>query len=440
MGRRRTYEPETARIRDVTQDGRGIADLAGKKVFVSGALQGELVSFLRRKSHRNFDDAELLEVLESSADRVAARCAAFGRCGGCALQHVSIEQQQQIKFQSLRDNLQRIGGVSAARWLPPIEANSWHYRRRARLAVKQVAGKGRVLVGFRESHAPYVTDMHRCEVLATPVDGMLDDLSELIGALSIAARIPQIEVAVAENAVALVFRVLESPSSADKSLLRGFATAQGVRVYLQPQGVDSVVALDADTATAPLYYTLPGENLRIEFDPVGFVQVNAAVNELMVARAVQLLAPASDDRVLDLFCGIGNFSLPLARHCREVLGIEGDPQLVRAATHNAARNELHNVSFRCADLSKLDGSESWLREGWDKILLDPARNGAAELLQQMRWLGARRIVYVSCHPGTLARDAGTLVRELGYRLQAAGIIDMFPHTAHIESIALFEKD
>ena len=434
---RRRREPETARINAVTHDGRGIAAVTGKKVFVGGALEGEEVRFVRRKSRRNFDEAELLEIIEASPDRIEGRCEAYGRCGGCVMQHVSDEQQRAIKFQTLKDNLERIGKVAPQQWLEPIVAPAWNYRRRARLAVKDVPAKGRALVGFRERHAPFITDMHRCEVLAKPVDGMIDLLSELIGGLSIRARLPQIEVAVAENAVALVFRVLDAPTDADKELLRQFGATHAIRIYLQPRGLDSIELLDADEQVEPLYYTLPAFDVRIEFDAVGFVQVNAAVNEQMVARAIELLEPEAEDRVLDLYCGIGNFSLPLARRCGEVLGVEGDAMLVAAASHNATLNKLGNASFRTADLSKIDGSEGWIREGWDRVLLDPARSGAAEVVQHMQVIGARRIVYVSCHPGTLARDAGTLVNEHGYRLEAAGIIDMFPHTAHVESIAVF---
>jgi len=436
---RRRREPETARINAVTHDGRGIAAVSGKKVFVSGALEGEEVRFLRRKSRRNFDEAELLEVLERSSERIEARCEAFGRCGGCVLQHVSEEQQQSIKGQTLSDNLERIGKVTADAWLEPVTGSGWNYRRRARLAVKDVPGKGRVLVGFRERHAPFITDMHRCEVLAKPIDGMIDALSTMIGSLSIRARLPQIEVAVAENGVALVFRVLDTPTADDVELLKKFGEGNNVRIYMQPDGLDSVVLLHPDEPVDALYYTLPEFDIRIEFNPVGFVQVNSDINEKMVRLAIKLLAPEPDDRVLDLYCGIGNFSLPLARRCREILGVEGDEMLVAAATDNAALNGLENATFRMADLSKIDGSEAWLRRDWDKLLLDPARNGAAEVIQLMPVIGAERIVYVSCHPGTLARDAGTLVNEHGYRLEATGIIDMFPHTAHAESIAVFNK-
>jgi 23S rRNA (uracil1939-C5)-methyltransferase len=436
---RRRREPEIAKIESVTHDGRGIAGIEGKKVFVSGALEGEEVRFIRRKSRRNFDEAELLEILQASPERIEAHCEAFGRCGGCSLQHVSDEQQRQIKAQTLRDNLERIGKVEARQWLAPIIGPGWKYRRRARLAVKDVPAKGRVLVGFRERHAPFLTDMHRCEVLAAPVDGLIDALSEMIGRLSIKSRVPQIEVAVAENAVALVFRVLDPPSDVDKAVLSEFGAAHDIRIYLQPKGLDSVTLLYPEGDVEALSYSLPEFDVRIEFDAIGFVQVNAEVNQRMVSRAIELLDPQANDRVLDLYCGIGNFSLPLARRSATVLGVEGEPMLVSAAAANAELNNVTNASFRKADLSAIDGSEGWLKEGWDLVLLDPARSGAAEIVKHIGVIGARRIVYVSCHPGTLARDAGALVNEHGYTCEAAGIIDMFPHTAHVESIAVFNK-
>lgn len=440
MARRRQKEPETALISGVTHDGRGIADIPGKKVFVAGALAGEEVEFIRRKSRRKFDEAELLQVIQPSADRIEARCEAFGRCGGCVLQHVTEQQQRDIKFQALQDNLERIGRVSPESWLEPLIAPVWHYRRRARLAVKDVPAKGRVLVGFRERHAPFITDMHRCEVLAKPVDALISPLSELMATLSIRARVPQIEVAVGENATALVFRVLDPPTAEDLAALADFGREHTVRIYLQSGGLDSIELHFAEEDPQPLYYSLGETGIKIEFDPVGFVQVNHEINQQMVASAIALLDIEPDDRVLDLYCGLGNFSLPLAQRCKEVLGVEGEKTLVAAAEHNARINELLNARFRTADLSKLAGDENWWRSGWDRVLLDPARSGAAEVVQHMRQTGAKRIVYVSCHPGTLARDAGTLVNELGYRLEAAGIIDMFPHTAHVESIAVFSKN
>ncbi len=430
-------EPEVGRIDGVTHDGRGIVGGAGKKVFVAGALEGEEVRYGRRKRRRKFDEAELLEVLDASSDRVEARCAVFGRCGGCSLQHISPEHQRDIKFQTLRDNLERIGGVSPVEWLEPLTGAEWNYRRRARLAVKDVAGKGRVLVGFRERHAPFITDMHRCEILAQPVDDLIEPLSELIGGLSIRARLPQIEVAVGDDAVALVFRVLDPPNDADRAAFREFGSRHAVTVWLQPGGLDSLEPIEPDPPT--LRYAIPEFDVEIEFEPIDFVQVNADINRRMISRAIELLDPQPGDRVLDLFCGIGNFSLPLARRSGSVLGIEGEQSLVARAKANAERNGIGNAEFRVRDLSEIDAADDWLEAGWDRILLDPARSGAAAVAEKMRQLGPERVVYVSCHPGTLARDAGTLVEEQGYTLRLAGIIDMFPHTAHVESVAVFDK-
>jgi len=440
---RRRREPETASIESSTHDGRGIAALDGKKVFVAGALPGETVRFQRRKRKRNFDEAELLEVLEASPDRIEPRCAVYGTCGGCALQHSSAAEQRKIKQQALLDSLQRIGQVEPDNWLAPIIDDSpdpgWNYRRRARLAVKDVQGKGRVLVGFRERHAPYLTDMHRCEVLARPVDGLIDPLSEMIGSLSIRKRLPQIEVAVADNATALIFRVLDPPTDDDKAQLVSFAIEHDIRILLQPGGLDSIAPLHPEPPLDALSYGLPDFDLNIDFDPSDFVQINGRVNQLMVSEAVRQLQIGDQDRVLDLYCGIGNLSLPLARSAQQVLGVELEAHQVRRAAENARHNGIDNCEFRCADLSKLEGNESWLKQGWERVMLDPARSGAAEAASLMGHIGAQRIVYLSCHPGTLARDAATLVKEQGYALAAAGIIDMFPHTGHVESMAVFEK-
>jgi 23S rRNA (uracil1939-C5)-methyltransferase len=439
MARKKRREPETATIESATHDGRGIAAVSGKKVFVAGALPGETVEFIRRKSRRNFDEAELLQVIKPSKDRIEAKCEAFGRCGGCSLQHVSEDYQRSIKEQTLKDNLQRIGKVEPQSWLQPMTGPVWAYRRRARLAVKDVAAKGRVLVGFRERHAAFITDMHRCEVLVSPVDGLLDELSELLARLSIRARLPQIEIAVAENSMAMVFRVLDEPNETDKEHLIAFGVANDCRIYLQPGGLDSLQLIEPVSADESLYYTLPEFGIRIDFEPIDFVQVNSEINQRMVHFAIEQLDLGPEDRVLDLYCGIGNFSLPLARKSGTVLGIEGEKSLVARAAENAEKNGLNNVEFRVADLSKIDGTESWIKAGWDSLLLDPARSGAAEVVERMKLLNPERIVYVSCHPGTLARDAGILVHEQGYRLETAGIIDMFPHTAHVESIAVFTR-
>ncbi len=433
-------ETETASIESVTHEGKGIAALSGKKVFVAGALEGEEVRFRRRKKRRNYDEAELLEVLSASPKRIEPRCAVFGTCGGCSLQHLGSAEQHQIKQQALQDALERIGKVEPERWLPPIHDSPWNYRRRARLAVKDVAGKGRVLVGFRERHAPFITDMHRCEVLASPIDQLLDCLSELIGRLSIRRRLPQIEVAVADNATSLVFRVLDPPTDSDLGRFKAFGEEHDMRIYLQTGGLDSISLLQPEGPLPPLSYSLPDFEIVIEFEATDFVQVNGAVNRRMVAIALELLNPGPDDRILDLFCGIGNFSLPLARNSKRVLGVEGEQRLVARAKANAERNDISNCDFRVADLSRIDGTESWLRDSWTGLLLDPARSGALEVVRHIGRIEPSRIVYVSCHPGTLARDLSMLVAEEGFRLEAAGIIDMFPHTGHMESIALLRKN
>jgi len=370
MARKKRREPETATIESATHDGRGIAAVSGKKVFVAGALPGETVEFIRRKSRRNFDEAELLQVIEPSSDRIDAKCEAFGRCGGCSLQHVSEDYQRSIKQQTLKDNLERIGKVEPKSWLEPMTGPVWGYRRRARLAVKDVPAKGRVLVGFRERHAPFITDMHRCEVLASPVDGLLDELSELVARLSIRARLPQIEIAIAENSTAMVFRVLDAPNAADKEHLIAFGAASNCRIYLQPGGLDSLELIEPAGEVESLYYTLPEFDIRIEFEPIDFVQVNREINQHMVHFAIEQLNLGPEDRVLDLYCGIGNFSLPLARRSGTVLGVEGEKSLVTRAADNAKRNGLNNVEFRVADLSKIDGTESWVKAGWDCLLLD----------------------------------------------------------------------
>ncbi|HZD54400.1 MAG TPA: 23S rRNA (uracil(1939)-C(5))-methyltransferase RlmD [Woeseiaceae bacterium] len=436
----RSSEPETASIEGVSHDGRGIAAIRGKKVFVAGGLRGETVRIRRRRRRRHFDEAELLDVIEPSPARIEPRCAAFGVCGGCALQQLPGSGQRAIKFEALKETMARIGGLTPERWLPPIfdGKGEWVYRRRARLAVKDVPAKGRVLVGFRERHAPFVTDMVRCEVLASPLDGLIVDLGELIGGLSIRRRVPQIEAAVGDNAAELVFRVLDPPTPGDEARMVRFGEAKSIRIALQPGGPDSVRPLYPQ-ATAPLYYELPDWGLRLNFEATDFVQVNGPVNRRMIAAAVDLLCSEGSHRVLDLYCGIGNFSLPLARRTGFVLGIEGEARMTARARANAAANGIDNCTFRSADLAAIDGREDWLGERWDRVLLDPPRSGAAAVVQALPRTGAGRVVYLSCHPATLARDAALLVREGAYRLEAAGIIDMFPHTARVEAIAVFAK-
>ncbi len=449
-------EPIEALIETLAHDGRGIARVDGKTVFVHGALSGERVRFRLTRRLRRHDEAVVAEVLAPSPQRVEPRCAHFGLCGGCALQHMDAAAQIENKQAILADVLQRLGGLTPARWLPPLSGAHWGYRRKARLGVRWVPKKGRVLVGFRERGSSFIADLERCEVLTPAVGERLADLERLIEGLSIRERLPQIEVAQGDGPVVLVFRVLDPPSAADCDRLLSFAAETGLHVYLQEAGVESIRPLEGQAVE--LAYSLPSQDLSFVFEPSDFTQVNLALNRAMIDQALALLDPQPQERVLDLFCGLGNFTLPIARRAREVVGIEGDAGLVARAQRNAVRNGIENARFYSADLysssaaepsqvpSQAPGQvssrilEQLFGEAFDKALLDPPRSGALEVLEGLAEAGVRRILYVSCYPATLARDAAKLVGELGYRLVAAGAMDMFPHTAHLEAMALFERD
>lgn len=437
MARRKPKrEFDDVEIVDMTHDGRGVARVEGKAVFVDGALTGERVSARVVARKRRFDLAETLSVLQASPDRVDPKCAAFGNCGGCALQHQSVSAQREAKAQALKAAFEKIGNVMPQTWLETLSASSWGYRRRARLAVKDVPKKGRVLVGFRERNAPYVADMTRCEVLHPRIGGLLVALSDLVASLSIRSRIPQIEVAVGDDVAALVFRVLDPVETDDANALLAFGREHDLDLYLQPGGLDTVTPLGE---VRPLTYALPESDVTLTFEPIDFIQVHGELNRAMVAHALDLLAPTPGDRVLDLFCGLGNFSLPLARRAGNVVGIEGDTGLTARARDNAARNGIENARFVVADLFGPPEDFGFGQEAFDRVLIDPPRTGAEAVVPAVAATGASRIVYVSCHPGSLARDAGHLVRDHGYTLSQAGIMDMFPHTAHVESIAVFDR-
>ncbi len=414
--------------------GRGVARNAGKVVFVEGALAGEQVEAQLLETRAKFDLARVTAVLRASASRRAPRCRYFGVCGGCATQHVDARTQVAAKQRGLEDNLARIGKVQAETLLAPIYGEEWGYRHRARLSVRYVAGKGGALVGFRERRSTYVTDMQSCEVLPPAISGLIPGIRSLISGLAIRDRVPQVEVAVGEAATVLLFRHLLPFSDADLSLLRDFAASSGTCVWLQPEGPDSARPLHPERE-AELYYTLPEFGVRIEFKPADFTQVNPAVNRLLVSRALRLLDPQPGERIADLYCGIGNFSLPLASRGAQVIGFEGSALLVARARQNAAVNDLV-AQFEVADLSQPNLGHYGR---FDKFLLDPPREGAAGLINALPEDWPRRIVYVSCDPATLARDAGVLVLQKGFRLSAAGVVNMFPHTAHVESIALFHR-
>jgi 23S rRNA (uracil1939-C5)-methyltransferase len=435
--KRITAAPEVADIVDLTHEGQGVARLDGKAVFVADALPGERVVLRRVRRHRNFDEAACEQVLVPSADRVPPACPHFGTCGGCALQHMAPAAQIAFKQRQLLENLARIGGVEPGAVIEPLTGPVWGYRRRARLGVKSVPRKGRVLVGFRERSAPFIADLHECCVLIPPVGELIDPLAALVQSLSIASRLPQVEVAVADEGTALVLRVLDPPTQADLARLAGFAAERGVRLFLQPAGPDSIRPLRE--GDGPLHYSLPAFGITIEFQPTDFIQVNGELNLRMVERAVDQLQAGAGDTVLDLFCGLGNFSLPIARRTREVVAVEGDAGLVSRARENAARNLVANAAFHVADLFTDVSPLPWARRSYDRVLLDPPRAGAREVLPVVAGCGAARVVYISCHAGSLARDAGLLVKEHGFRLSAAGVMDMFPHTTHVEAMAVFDR-
>ncbi|MEO8464846.1 MAG: 23S rRNA (uracil(1939)-C(5))-methyltransferase RlmD [Gammaproteobacteria bacterium] len=427
-------ETVTATIVDLTHDGEGVADVDGRRVFVPDALPGERVEIVLRKRRRKLVEASLVRVLEPSPDRVTPGCEYFGRCGGCALQHLAHSAQITFKQNAVAQALTRIGRTGPEEWLPPVASPPWRYRRRARLGAKYVAGKERALVGFRERAGTYLTDMQHCPVLAPPLDGLLGELGGLIAGTSIRERVPQIEAAVVDGVTALVLRVLEPPTAADKQAFLDFGVRHGIDIYLQPGGPGTIAPLGEARI---LSYKLEAFGLTLQFLPTDFVQVNAAINAELVATAIKLAAIETTDRVLDLYCGLGNFSLPLAQRARELLGVEGEAGLVARAVRNATLNGIANTRFITADLSKSDWS--FYREAWDIVVLDPPRTGAEVPIAELARSNPRRIVYVSCHPATLARDAGVLVHQRGYKLKVARVFDMFPHTNHIEALAMFER-
>ena len=429
--------PVETEITDLSHDGRGVAHVAGKTVFVAGALPGERVQLRYTGKHRHYDEAAVETLLTRAPDRVEPRCAHFGVCGGCALQHLAAPAQIAAKQRVLRENFERIGKVAPESWLPPLTDEPWGYRRKGRLSVKYVDKKGRVLVGFRETNGRYVADIRRCEVLHPAVGTRIEAIGALIETLDAKREIPQIEISAGDDLVALIFRHLQPLSDADRAALEAFGREHTLGIYLQPGGIDSVVPLWP--ADARLSFRIPEAAVELDFRPLDFVQVNAGMNRRMIARTLDLLAPTANDRVLDLFCGLGNFTLPLARRAGHVTGVEGEAGLVQRARDNATRNGIANATFHSADLAADQRAAPWVKADYELLLFDPPRSGAAEILEYLPRRGVQRVVYVSCHPASLARDAATLVDKHGFTLKSAGVMDMFPHTAHVESIALFER-
>ncbi len=422
-------------IESLTHDGRGVARLDGKAIFVAGALPGERARIRYSKRHRNYDEAKIEELLTRSPDRVDPSCPHFGGCGGCALQHLPAERQIEAKQNVLAENFERIGKVRPERWLAPLTDQPWGYRRKGRLSVKWVEKKGKVVVGFREDNPRFIADLSICHTLLPEVGQRIVALSELIGSMDAKSEIAQIEIAAGDDIVALVFRHLLPLSEGDRDKLIAFGKMHDFAIFLQPGGPDSVHPLWPESIN--LHFSIADSDVDLEFRPLDFIQVNAGMNQRMVRRTLELLDVKPDDTVLDLFCGLGNFTLPIARRVAEVVGIEGDEGLIARAGQNAERNRIANASFHAADLLLNHATAPWARREYSKLLLDPPRSGAAAVLDYLPRKGTNRIVYVSCHPASLARDAGILVDKHGFNLVEAGVMDMFPHTAHVESIALF---
>lgn len=427
-----------AAIESLTHDARGVARLDGKATFIEGSLPGERVRFRYRRRHSRYDTGTVVEVLAPSPDRVAPPCGYFGVCGGCALQHLSEPAQPRVKQRQLAETLARVGRVEPACWLTPIQAPTRGYRRRARLGVRVVEKKGGVIIGFRERRRSYITPLTECLTLDPRLSALLPVLRVAISRLSRPDRIPQVEVAAGDDACAAVVRHLEPLATEDLRVLGEFAAAQRVALYLQPGDPKTMKPLSPKSGVA-LTYRLATHGLTLGFGPTDFVQVNGAVNRALVDLVEELLDPRADEVVLDLFCGLGNFTLPLARRAGWIGGYEGDPALVERARENARRNGIANAGFEVADLFGLDLRRLWTGRRCDKLLLDPPRAGAMEVVKSIPAEGPGRVVYVSCNPATLARDSEYLVNVLGYRLEAAGVADMFPHTSHIEAVALFVR-
>lgn len=431
--------PFNAEIHAISHEGRGIAQVDGKTTFIFGALPGEHVMFNYKSCRSRYDEGDTESVVTASPERVSPQCPHYGVCGGCQLQHLDHDKQLAHKRQVLQELCQHHAKTTIDNWLPTLTSKTpWGYRRKARLSVKQVDGKGDLLIGFRERRSRYVADMQRCEVLTPEVGQRIADLRQQLSALETKRHIAQIEVCASDDEVALIIRHLEPLPEHDLNLLIDLCKQFNYKLYLQPGGYDTVHLVYPSDSNFLMHYQLPDFNLRFEFHPSGFIQVNADINRQMVSRAIDLLELDNNDRVLDLFCGIGNFSLAAARKAQHVTGVEGDDQSVKLAQHNAQLNDLANTEFHSCNLFDIEGQPSWMPQNYNKLILDPPRSGCKEIIPHLNQWGVERIVYVSCNPITFARDLELIVQQ-GYKLQSAGIMDMFAHTEHAEVMAVITK-
>lgn len=422
----------------MSHEGRGIGHINGKTVFIDGALPGETVKFRYTSQRSRYDEGAAVEIMHASDLRVSPACKYFSICGGCSLQHMSPAAQIQHKENVLFEQLKYIGGVEPKDKLLPVTGQVWAYRHKARLGVKYVIKKGKVLVGFREKNKPYIAEIDSCEVLHPVIGKNLGALKELINSLDIKSEIPQIEVAVGDSGTMIVIRHLAELSEADRIKLGQFEIKYNIGILLQGNHPEPIVPL-TDNGADSLVYTLADYGIDIGFSPLDFTQINFRINREMISMVIKQLQPSKSERLLDLFCGLGNFTLPLARYAGFVTGIEGSPGLVEKARMNAVNNSIENVEFYKSNLYASAIQGEFLIGSYDKILMDPPRSGAKEIIEQMNFNNVHRLVYVSCNPATLARDSGMLVNQRGFSLVSAGVMDMFPHTTHVESIAVFER-
>lgn len=439
--RRRSKLPEgefEATVESLSHEGRGITHVDGKTTFLFGALPEEIVKFKYTLKRGKFDEGAVTNVLKPSPQRVAAHCEHFGICGGCSLQHMNHEQQIAHKQASFLELLEYQGDAKPATLLPPLTAKQYGYRRRARLSIKFVEKKDKVIVGFRERGGRLVADITECPVLDPRVGEHLREFADTIYTLEARAHIPQIEITITDDTTAVILRHLTELCSDDLKKLVTICEQLNWQLYLQPKGLNTIHLYHPKTANAQLSYTLSNHQLTLQFDPWQFIQVNSEINTQMIDRALELLDLQADDRVLDLFCGIGNFTLPIAKHCAHVTGIEGAEDAVNQGRKNAELNQLSNAEFYCSDLFNPPFTADWAQKNYNKLLLDPPRAGALDIIENISQWQPERIVYVSCNPATLARDTKRLL-ELGYQLTTAGIMDMFPHTQHVEAISLFTR-
>ncbi|WMS88545.1 23S rRNA (uracil(1939)-C(5))-methyltransferase RlmD [Pleionea litopenaei] len=443
MARRRKRKPIpqesiTVTIESMSHEGRGIAHHQGKTIFVDSALPGEEVVMKYASVRGKFDEGYAIEIVSPSPDRVEPPCEFFELCGGCSLQHMATDSQIKFKQGILAEHFAHFGKIEPEEWLEPMQQDTLGYRSKARLGVRYVSKKESCLVGFREKRSSFLAEIEACEVLIPKVSQLIMSLRAMIGSMDAKQSTPQIELAAGDEQLAFVVRHMEAMTESDRQKWIEFAMEHEIQLYFQPKGPTTVHKVWPDDQLERLYYELPDFKVKLAFHPLDFTQVNTSINRQMVTKAIELLDPQPNERVLDLFCGLGNFTIPLATKAQQVIGVEGVDTMVKRGYENAKLNNLESVEFYQADLQQDFSDKPWAKEGFDKILIDPPRSGALDVVNYLPKFGAKRIVYVSCNPATLARDAGVM-KEHGYRLVKAGVMDMFPHTAHVESMAVFER-